>query len=150
MVEVLFRKMNKEKLTSSEAAHRRQVLAEERRTLLPDYLTRRIIDTVQAERRLVEVGNLLEREDGLAPSEKASLKIEEIWLEFRLERITQAERQSRLQRLLNRIEEEEPKIYSWLIDENENGSTPLARIRDSVLPSVKVGGYHTKRRRRKR
>lgn len=141
--------MSKEKLSSSEAAHRRQVLAEERRKIPPDYFSRRIIDALQAERRLVEVGNLLEREDGLSPSEKASLKIEVIWLEFRLERITQAERQSRLQTLLNRLEEKEPEVYNWLIDENENGSTPLAQIRDIVLPPVKIGGYYTKRRRRK-
>lgn len=141
--------MNEERLSSSKAAHRRQVLAEERRK--PEKLLMQgIREKVLAEKRIVEVEQLLnskgKKTTEILPKDKVSLEIELIWLKFRLERITPAERQSLLQKKLNALEQESPEIFNWLTTENESGFAPLARIRDSVMPPIEIKGYHTKRR----
>jgi len=141
--------VSKERLSSSKAAHRRQVLAEERRK--PEKLLMQgIREKVLAEKRIVEVEQLLnskgKKTTEILPKDKVSLEIELIWLKFRLERITPAERQSLLQKKLNALEQESPEIFNWLTTEAENGFAPLARIRDSVMPPIEIKGYHTKRR----
>jgi len=141
--------VNEERLSSSKAAHRRQVLAEERRK--PEKLLMQgIREKVLAEKRIVEVEQLLnskgKKTTEILPKDKVSLEIELIWLRFRLERITPAERQSLLQKKLNALEQESPEIFNWLTTENESGFAPLARIRDSVMPPIEIKGYHTKRR----
>lgn len=145
--------MNREgRLTPSEAAQRRQVLAKERRD--PDKLIRQgIRELSKAEDRLRKVSGLLnskgEKTEELSTEEKVnlvSLEIELIWLEFRLLRISQADKDSQLDKKLNELEKEDPDLYDWLTTESEGELAPLARIRDSVIPPIKMGGYHTKRR----
>lgn len=143
--------MGRERLAPSESIHRRRVLAGERKKLPPDFLEQRVIDLIQAENRLKEIEALFDAgkpgessAQDLTPNEMASLGIEQIWLSFILRRITQAERQSYLQRTLNFLEGEQPDVFQWLIGKNGEGSTPLARIRDRIMPSRQVGGYYTK------
>ena len=80
------------------------------------------------------------------PHERVSLKIEVIWLGFRVGRLTETERQALLQKELNALAKENPIVLGWLNEENGNGSTRLAKIRDRVMPPSKIGNYHTKRR----
>lgn len=138
----------KEKLSHSEAAHRREVLAEERKKLPPDFWLQRIADKGQVARRFGEVKGILgqtESEVELTPRERASLQIELIWLELKLDRIGPSEKDSRLQRTLNTLQLERPEVYQWLTSENSNDLTPLADIRNRVFPPVEIRGYHTKR-----
>ena len=138
----------KEKLSHSGAVHRREVLAKERRKLPSDFLLQKIVDSEQAVRRFGKVKSILEQVESeleLTPEEQASLKIELIWLELKLERIKPPERDSRLQRTLNNLQAEEPEVYEWLTTEKSNGLTPLANIRNRVFPPTNIGGYYTKR-----
>jgi hypothetical protein len=143
---------NKEGLSSSLAAHRRQTLAEERSK--PDYNQQRIEQGIRekalAERRLTEVKDLLDSQTTKplkdCTSEEVGLRVEVIWLEFRLERISQAKRQSQLRKLLNGLEVENPLVFQWLTGEDEEGKTELARIRDQIIPPIEIKGFHTKRR----
>lgn len=144
--------MNRERLPFGIAAQRRQVLAEERSRL--DYTERQIEHGIRekglAERRLVEVKDLLDSQTSRplrdCTSEEIGLRVELIWLEFRLERITQAKRQSQLQGLLNGLEVENPEVFQWLTGEDEEGKTELARIRNQVIPPIDIKGFYTKRR----
>jgi hypothetical protein len=139
----------RERLSHSEAVHRRTVLAGERRKFSSDFWLQEIANREQAIARFGEVRGILEQTSrGLLEldiREQVSLEVERIWLEFRLEQIKAPEKDSRLQRTLNLVEKEEPKIYQWLISENSDGLTPLAKIRNRVFPPGKIRGYHTKR-----
>lgn len=147
--------MEREKLTPSESVHRRRVLAEERKKgLPPGFLEQQVSDSIQAERRLGEIEFLLDAgkpekslAQDLTPVIEASLRAEKVWLQFRLGRITQAERQSHLQRMLNSLEDEQPDVFRWLTEEDDEGLSPFVRIRDKVIPPSKAGGYYTKRGR---
>jgi len=139
--------MSKEKLSRGQASYRREILARARQTTPPDLIEQRIADQQQAKKRFEEVKRLLMTEDNLTPPEKISLRVEKIWLAFRLGRIPQSERQSRLQRMLNDLEKENPDLFQWLTEEDDQGLTLLARIRDKVLPPQRIGGYYTKRKR---
>lgn len=138
----------KERLSHSKAVHRRTVLAEERGKLSSGFLLQKIVDGEQAARRFGEVKSILEQtpsELELTPQERASLQIELIWLELKLERIKPSERDSRLQGTLNVLQTEMPEVYEWLTTENSNNLSPLANIRNRVFPPTKIGGYYTKR-----
>lgn len=134
------------------AKHRRRVLAEARREKGPMPLQTTIADIEQAQRRLEQVQRESARREISELSvdleivkKTVALGMEEVWLEFRLGRITQAERQSAIQRGLNTLEKEQPDIYNWLMGEDPNGETELARIRDRVFPPKRIGGYRVKR-----
>lgn len=150
--------MSQERLSSSEAAHRRQVLAEERRK--PSFIEQTIFEKEQAERRFVEVKSLLNSEgtalEELAVQEelsleqiRVSLEIEQIWLKFRLEHISQAKRQSLLQKKLDKLEREDPDLLEWLTTSDEDDEALLGSIRNRVIPPIRVKGFYTKRRRRR-
>lgn len=138
----------KEKLTPSERKHRRKILAKTRREVSPDFFEQESRNKIQTERRLAEVGDVLE--DGiLTPEQKANLELELIWLRFKTDLISSRDRQSFMQRKLNELKKENPQVFEDLITENGEGKTKLARIRDRVIPRTKIGGYYAKRKQKR-
>lgn len=151
--------MSKEgRLTPSEAAHRRQVLAEERRK--PGFFEETIHENVRAKGRFIEVKSLLNSNgvglEELAAEEKLSLEqlrlcleVEQIWLKFRLNHISETRRRRLFKSKLGRLKEENPELHRWLTTPNEDDEILLVSIRNKVIPPIKIGGFHTKRRRRR-
>lgn len=130
----------------SGAVQRRRALAAARREITPDYFEREIRTRQEAEERLQKNREILGQEDNLTSKENVSLTIENIWLKFKLDRLSQAERQSQLQKFLNDLEGKAPDIYNWLTSaEFTNWVSPLVRIRDRVIPPKTIEGYYTKR-----
>lgn len=132
----------------SEQVHRRRELADERRQ---SPLARTIVEETRilnARARLEAVNDRLSSSDEatLPPLTLASLQIEGIWLQFATGDISENEKNSRLQKTLNGWEESNPDVFELLVKENDNGITPLAEIRNSVIPPITIRAYHTKRR----
>ena len=145
------------RLTPSQAVHRRQVIAEERRK--PDNFEIVLLERGQAERRFRQVQHLLNSHgvglNKLAEKEKLSLdqarlslEIEDIWLRFRLDYLSQADRQSLLDDKLKTLKEGSPELFAWLTAPDENEKTLLVKIRDKAIPPITIGGFHAKRRRK--
>lgn len=132
--------MERVRPSRGESIRRREALAESRR----ERASERPVLTVEEKdrKRLGEIEELLGGE--LSDQDRASLMIEKIWWNFKLERISADERTSMLQRVLNQLKKKSPPLYNWLNAE-KNGVSPLAEIRNKVYPPVKVGGYYTKR-----
>lgn len=133
--------------------NRRRVLAEARREPSPDREERRTADSKddpirQARIRLLNVELALSpnNEESMAPSEEASLEIERIWLEFKVGDISADERNSRFQKKLDDWGTSNPDVFDLLTRVNGSGVNRLAEIRDKVIPPIKIGGFHTKRR----
>lgn len=134
-------------LSRSGAAHRREVLAAARRELPPDFGERQVHNDEEAQMRLEEIKKKVDNDEGLDIQSRAKLILEQYWLEFRLKKINQAERDSRVDRLLNSLE---PELRKWFVTQDEqdkNRFSPLALIRERVMPSGRVEGYFTKRGR---
>ena len=114
----------------------------------------RILETSQAQRRLMEIDQILSPDDqtlSIMNSEEREqtqtcLKIERTWLQLKLGIITQADKQRSLAGIFNELEENNLGVYNWLFARNEDGLSMVERIRDKVMPpAIYVGGYHTKR-----
>jgi hypothetical protein len=82
--------------------------------------------------------NLQEREQ-----RRAEWKIEEIWLKFKLGKITKAEQQHDLSSLFDELEGGMPDVYHRLVD-NTHGPSRAQQIRDEVIPQIRIGGYYAK------
>ena len=132
--------------------HRRRVLAAARQAAVFD-VDEKIIEKEQARRRLEQIEELLtpgntslsllnneEREQT-----RNGLEIELIWLQFKLGRITQVEKQQALSTKFDELEKVNPDVYQWLTSRNEQGLSMAERIRDKVIPPIRVAGYYTKR-----
>lgn len=134
--------MNKERLSKGAARHRREVLAFARKDQNFDP---EIKEKSLTEKKSEAVVKKLQ-EDELTPEQKAFLKVEKIWLDFKMHIIDQRERQLRLNKLLNELEKKSFDVYRKLaVEKTENGVTKLVEIRDRIMPSIKIEGYHTKR-----
>lgn len=135
-----------------EAVHRRRLLAEARQKAVFN-IDQRIIDRSQAERRLVEIDKILSPDDqSLAIMDreerertKVGLEVEHIWLEFRLGIITSAEKQSKLAVKFDEVWLDNEDRFNWLTSKNEHGVSMAEKIRDKVIPPMRVAGYYTKR-----
>ncbi len=145
--------MDKErKLPHGEAKHRRKVLADARRKEIFD-LDKKIIEKDQAGQRLARIEELLspgnKNLSDLNPlvleQTRTGLEIERIWLQYRLEIITQPQRQQLLNSVFDELEQNSPGIYQWLFLKNEHELCMAERIRDKVIPPKRVAGYYTKR-----
>ncbi len=126
-----------EKLRPSHGAsvHRRRVLADERSRYFPTTAQRGMNERIVVSKdRIREIDDAVER-DSLSPLKSAELTIEKYWCEFSLGKISNAERQSRIQGILNQLQAEEFSIFKSLTDENEDGICLLARIREKVFPT---------------
>jgi len=119
--------MNKEKLSHGEAIHHRRVLAKERASL--EYLKGIITGTENAAKRAKELDELLQK-DGLDPTQKTLFFLEGAWAKYRAGFINEDKRMSIIDHELNRVKEENPNIYTWLMTRDENGLNVLAKIRD--------------------
>lgn len=133
--------------------HRRRVLAEARQELSPDRGKRATADFKddpirQARNRLSNIESALspDSETSMAPLDRACLEVERTWLEFRAGMIYENERTAKLQGILNYWKTENPEVFDLLTQENGNRITLLAKIRGEVIPPIKIGGFHTKRR----
>lgn len=139
--------------SKGEAIHRRKILAETRRRVVFS-VDEKIIDKEQAAARLTEVNTLLDLENlGLSvftPQEleqtRAGLEIEQIWIRYKLGIISSVEEKNRLlQTKFNELEQTKPGTYQWLTSRDDRGLSMAERIRDKVMPPIRVAGFHTKR-----
>lgn len=119
--------MYKEKLSHGEAIHRRRVLAKERASL--EYLKGIITEKEKAEDRVKELDGLLQK-DGLDTTEKTLFFLEGAWAKYRAGFINEDKRMSMIDHELNKVKEEDPKLYTWLMTRDENGLNVLVKIRD--------------------
>lgn len=87
----------------------------------------------------LSIMNIQEREQT-----RTGLEIEHIWLQLRLGIITPAEKQRLLAGKFDELEKHKSSLYRWLT-ENEHGLSMAERIRDKVMPPIRVAGYYTKR-----
>ncbi|HHT9138813.1 MAG TPA: hypothetical protein ACFYEK_16420 [Candidatus Wunengus sp. YC60] len=140
------------KISKGEAIYRRRVLAEARRTTVFD-VSKRIIEKEAAKDRLDQIDGLLFPE-GMElsvqnPQEReqirAGLEVERIWLLLRIGMIGSAEKQRMLSDKFERLEKSMPDVYHWLTDRNGNELTMAEKIRDKVMPSIRVSGFYAKR-----
>ena len=131
-------------LSKSQKAHRREVLAEARRELPSDFFERQIRSNEEAQIRLEEIKKGVDNDEGLNPQSRAELLFERYWLEFRLNKIDQAERDSRRDKLLNSLE---PELREWFLTVDKSGYSPLFWIREKVMPTQRLEGFFTKRGR---
>lgn len=142
-------KMSTPERSRGEKIHRRRDMAEERKKTPPVPPVRKAGEAESLEVRLINIEvvlsptNLALKE--LKPQRIAEMEFERIWLLAKVEGMRDAERQSLLQKELNRWEEKNPEVFKHLTTVNGNGLTPLARIRDSVIPPRLVSGYYTKK-----
>lgn len=133
---------------------RRRVLGEARREPLPDRGERRTIDSKddpirQARIRLLSVELALspDNEESMSPSEKASLEVERIWLKFKVGDISERKRLAEVDSILDNLSRKNPEVHKSLTKLNGDGmTTRLVEIRDRVIPPIKIGGFHTKRK----
>ncbi len=140
------------KLPHSEAVYRRRILAATRQAVVFD-IDKKILETSQAQERLEEIGKLLSPDDTslslLNAQElgqtRTGLEIEQIWLQFKLGMITPAEKQQLLANKFDELEKSNPDVYQWLVSGSEHGLSMAERIRDKVMPPIRVEGYYTKR-----
>jgi hypothetical protein len=143
--------MHKEHLSRGEAVNRRRALAIARKTALLD-IDARILEKQQARDRLQEIDWELSPES-LTFSEmtqpeldqtRVALEIERIWLQSKLGIITPVEKQRSFDDIFKKIQRK-PEVHRWLTSENEHGVSMLQRIRDKVIPPIRIEGYYTKR-----
>jgi len=102
----------------------------------------------KARERLMSVEAMLSpvNEANTTPFQRASLEIEKIWLRFKTGKISGSERQSNLGRTLNYWEINNHEVFDQLTQENGDGITLLAGIRNRVIPPINIGGFYTKKR----
>ena len=144
--------MTKEHLPRSEKIHRRRVLADHRRQDLHD-VSKQIIKKLEAQKRLSEVTELLSPKNPvlslIAPLEReqtrASLELEQIWLELKCGMINREEHSQLLQQKFTELENGMPDVYHWLTDMHLRNPSRAQQIRDKVIPPIHIGGYYTKR-----
>ncbi|MFA4827245.1 MAG: hypothetical protein WC596_03290 [Candidatus Shapirobacteria bacterium] len=131
-----------------EKVHRSRVLAAARRESSFDEERWSVEEVEKARKRLMSVEAMLSpvSEANMTPFQKASLEIEKIWLRFKTGKISGSERQSNLGRTLNYWETNNHEVFDQLTQENGDGITLLAGIRNRVIPPINIGGFHTKRR----
>jgi len=140
--------------SKSEAAFRRRILSETRRSIVVGENTP-IVGKEQAAVRLVVIRDMMDpkneahtRFSVMSEEERdlvmAQLEIEEIWLRLRLESISSAQKDELLGNKLGELRSKKPHIYDRLIKEDHALQSELTRIRDKVMPQS-VGGYHTRR-----
>lgn len=135
--------MNKERnLSKGEARHRRKVLSSARKD---QGFKQEVREKSLTEEKSEAIVKKLQ-EDELTPEQKVILEVERIWLDFKIHKIDQQERQLQLNKLLNELEQKSPDIYKMLTVEETNGITKLVEIRNRIIPFVNIEGYHTKRR----
>lgn len=138
--------------SQGEAKHRRDELAKARRGEVFD-VNKRLIERTTALTRLDEINRLLSpndmtlalMDDSERARTKAGLEIEQLWIQNKFELITTAERQHKLSEILVKLEGSNKDVYSWLTNRNGNDPTMLEKIRDKVMPPIRVAGYYTKR-----
>ncbi len=143
--------VSKERRPHGEALHRRRTLAVARQGVFE--INQKILETSQAKERLEEIGKLLSPEDAtlsrLSPQEReqtrAMIEIESIWLQFRLNIITQPKKQQLLTDKFDELEKANPNVYGLLFSRDEQGLSMVERIRDNVFPPTRIVGYYTKR-----
>ncbi len=135
-----------------ESVNRRRILAIARKTTVLD-VEARIIDNSQARVRLTEIDRILSPEDETLSimtdperdQTRTGLEIERIWLQLKLDIITQADKQRSLEGIFKDAEENKPDVYNWLFAGDQHGLSMPERIRDKVFPPIYVGKYYTKR-----
>lgn len=124
-----------EKLSHGSSINRRRILADERSRYFPTVAQRGVQERfVVSKDRIREINDAIGG-DSLSPLQKTELTIEKLWCEFSLGRISNAERQSKIQVILNQLQTEEPGIFKSLTDEDQDGICLLARIREKVFPT---------------
>jgi len=134
-----------------EAVNRRRILAETRQRAVFN-VDQRIIERSQAGRRLTEIDQILSPDDKTLSimniqereQTRTGLEIEHIWLQLKLDIITQAEKERLLADKFDELEKHKPSLYRWLT-ENEHGLSMAKQIRNKVMPPIRVTGYYTKR-----
>lgn len=144
--------MERIRLSHSEAVNRRRILAATRQAAVFD-VNEKITERNQAGRRLAQIEELLSPDNQslsiLNAQEleqtRTGLEIERIWLQFKFSIITTAEKQQLLTSKFDELEQANPDVYQWLFSENEHGLSMAQRIRDKVIPPIRVAGYYTKR-----
>lgn len=140
----------RKKISHGEAVYRRRLLAEARQKGVFN-IDQHIIDKNQAQRRLTEINQYLSPEDqtlSVMDSQqqeqtRTELEIERIWVQFKLELITPADKQRLLAAKFDEVEKK-PALYDWLT-KNEHGLSMAEKIRDKVMPPTRIAGYYTKR-----
>ncbi len=144
--------MDKERLPHGKAVNRRRILAETRQRAVFN-VDQRIIERSQAERRLMEIDQILSPDDQTLSimndqereQTRTGLEIERIWLQFKFSMITPVEKQRLLAGKFDELEKTKPDLYNWLVARNEDELSMAERIRDKVMPPIRVAGYYTKR-----
>lgn len=131
-----------------EQVYRRRVLASTRQKSSLDGERWSVEEVEKARERLMSVEAMLSpvNEANTTPFQRASLEIEKIWLRFKTGKISGSERQSNLGRTLNYWEINNHEVFDQLTQENGDGITLLAGIRNRVIPPINIGGFYTKRR----
>lgn len=88
----------------------------------------------------LSIMNIQEREQT-----RTGLEIEQIWLQLKFGMITQAEKEKLLSSKFDELEQAKPDVYRWLTSRNEHGLSMAERIRDKVMPPIRIAGFHAKR-----
>ncbi len=140
------------KISHGEAIHRRWELAKVRRNKVFD-VDEKIIERSRAQERLADIDRFLSSDDmtlALMNSTereqtRVGLEIERVWLQNKFEIITKADRQKFVSDLLTKLEQSNPGVYKWLTFRNGTERTMLEKIRDKVMPPIRVEKYYTKR-----
>jgi hypothetical protein len=112
-----------------------------------------IIEKSQAGRRLTEIEwtlspdsqTLSEMTDLERDQTRTGLEIERIWLLLRLGIINKDDKQRSFAGIFDELEKTKIGVYNWLVARNEHGLSMAERIRDKVMPPIRVAGYYTKR-----
>lgn len=136
----------------SEAVNRRRILAIARRTAVLN-VDARILEKNQARDRLAEIDQYLSPDDQTLSmmtdpeldQTRTGLEIERTWLQLKLGIITPAEKEQSLAGIFEEVEKNKPEVSGWLNARNEHGLSMKERIRDKVMPPIRVAGYYTKR-----
>lgn len=90
------------------------------------------------------------RDEGIKEAiRKISPGIRSVWKNFGLSLIGLKTRNEVLESLFDFLEQENPFLYSHLIEEDKNGVTPLGRIRDEGMKQARMQEYSRKAKSRK-
>jgi len=141
--------VSKEKISRGEARHRRLEISKGRSGYIPDR-RRQMAEKLHAMERLVKV------EEQLTPEKlmlltgtklqkeqiKASLEIERLWLQLKCGVINKERHEKLLSGKFNELSTTMPDVYNYFI-QMEDGITRAQKIRYSVIPEIKVAGFHT-------
>ena len=146
--------MNKEHIphrSHGREINRRKILAIARKAAVLD-VDALIIEKKQARDRLTKIDwtlspnsqELSEMTDPERDQTRTGLEIERIWLQLKLGIITPAEKEQSLAGIFKEVEKK-PDVNNWLFAKDQHGLPMAVRIRDKVMPPIRVAGYYTKR-----